>query len=231
MALANVAELLYQKGAKVLIVDFDLEAPGIDSYFNDIKDLYQYRGLIDLLLSYKEVYSLPDLDKKEIEESETIDESKNFPQFVEPLLNFVVKIHDKNEKGGCLDIITAGRRDRVHSFDYSKIVRLFDWNDFYDNWNAESFFEWFRRETEDLWDVVLIDSRTGITEIGGVCTHQLANVVVIFTAPNQQNLDGVLMLAKSLSNPDLLKRRQEGGIDLIFVPLKPMDPFIMKIFS
>ncbi len=35
MALANVAALLARWGKKVLIVDWDLEAPGIEKYFEE----------------------------------------------------------------------------------------------------------------------------------------------------------------------------------------------------
>ena len=75
MALANVAELLYQRGLKVLMVDFDLEAPGLERFFDvsnqDEKpekrnipevlyspnEVIDHRGVIDLLLSYKQSYS------------------------------------------------------------------------------------------------------------------------------------------------------------------------------
>ena len=40
MALSNVAALLSKWGKKVLIVDFDLEAPGIENYFK--KNAYHY---------------------------------------------------------------------------------------------------------------------------------------------------------------------------------------------
>ena len=33
MALANLAELYYQRGLRVLIIDFDLEAPGLERFF------------------------------------------------------------------------------------------------------------------------------------------------------------------------------------------------------
>src|ERR1700733_3452447 len=36
MALANVAVLLSQWGSRVLVVDWDLEAPGIERYFDDM---------------------------------------------------------------------------------------------------------------------------------------------------------------------------------------------------
>jgi MinD-like ATPase involved in chromosome partitioning or flagellar assembly len=41
MALANVAELFYQTGLKVLMIDWDLEAPGLERYFFPSKDLQE----------------------------------------------------------------------------------------------------------------------------------------------------------------------------------------------
>ena len=37
MALANVAFLLAQRGHRVLAIDWDLEAPGLERYFEEFK--------------------------------------------------------------------------------------------------------------------------------------------------------------------------------------------------
>jgi Mrp family chromosome partitioning ATPase len=64
MALANVAELFYKRGLRVLMVDFDLEAPGLERYFNtpDVasppEQVFRSRGVIDLLCSYQEMRKL-----------------------------------------------------------------------------------------------------------------------------------------------------------------------------
>ena len=64
MALANVAELLYNLGLKVLLIDFDLEAPGLERYFNSREavvspdEIEEKRGLIDLLVSYNTLRQL-----------------------------------------------------------------------------------------------------------------------------------------------------------------------------
>src|SRR5215510_11396219 len=58
MAMANVAEIMYQLGLKVLLIDFDLEAPGLERYFKvpeakrSADEIETSRGLIDLLVSY-----------------------------------------------------------------------------------------------------------------------------------------------------------------------------------
>jgi MinD-like ATPase involved in chromosome partitioning or flagellar assembly len=55
MALANIACLLALRGLNVLIVDFDLEAPGIDKYFQDLPAQESPNGgLLNLLWKIKE---------------------------------------------------------------------------------------------------------------------------------------------------------------------------------
>ena len=52
MALANIAVLLAQWRYKVLIADWDLEAPGLEYFFKDYLNLEavtQQTGIIDLL--------------------------------------------------------------------------------------------------------------------------------------------------------------------------------------
>ena len=72
MALANVAELFYRAGLKVLMIDWDLEAPGLERFFPiDYEDFYTKPGLMDLLLEYKRQMSEEDLS--------VMDESDELP--------------------------------------------------------------------------------------------------------------------------------------------------------
>ncbi len=60
MALANVAELFYRRGLRVVMIDWDLEAPGLENYFYSSPDELEHvrcqLGLIDLLQAYKRQY-------------------------------------------------------------------------------------------------------------------------------------------------------------------------------
>ena len=47
MAVANVANLLAANGSRVLVVDFDLEAPGLSSYEPFLGSVSE-RGIVDL---------------------------------------------------------------------------------------------------------------------------------------------------------------------------------------
>ncbi len=58
MAMANVGALLSIWGKKVLMIDWDLEAPGLENYFKEgqetfINDIRRKEGLIDLLIHRK----------------------------------------------------------------------------------------------------------------------------------------------------------------------------------
>ncbi len=259
MALANIAELLYSKGLRVLMIDFDLEAPGLEQYFYKkddplLKKVLAQRGIIDLLLSYRELRSLPfpqaspddEAEVKAYEEEEEEEEEEEspptddlpadeaFPYPVEPLDNFTYEIHPRSSQNpGELLLITAGRRvrevsasdDQPYQFTdefgaYADHVRAFGWDDFYLNWDGEQFFNWFYEKTLKRAEVVLIDSRTGVAEMSGVCTYQLADVVVMFVAPNNQNVDGTKKIAASLVNrEDLIKKRyKQRKLSVIFVP-------------
>jgi hypothetical protein len=59
-------------------------------------------------------------------------------------------------------------------------------------------------------DFLLVDSRTGITEIGGVATSLLADKVLCLVLPTLENLDGARTVLQSLKR----SRREGGGTDL-----------------
>jgi len=258
MALANIAELLYQKGLSVLMVDFDLEAPGLEQYFykasepegeQRLREIWTRRGVIDLLFSYKSLRSLHDSSlstslasgagttSKETPlvkiTANRDDGSEPFPFPKEPLANFITEINAPTHTNPArLSLMTAGKRSKerintetnekeiIDDFPrYADRVRSFAWDDFYLNWDGERFFEWFRNEVINSADVVLIDSRTGVAEMSGVCTYQLADIAVMFVASNNQNVEGTKKIAESLTSQELIREGRKGReLSLVFVP-------------
>lgn len=236
MALANVAQWLYTQGARVVTIDWDLEAPGLESFFyqsrEDLNDVRSKPGLVDMLLHYKEQFSRfarknPDLDNDQI--------CVAVLAKLEPLTRLLHAIHLPNpsrpESGPALWLLTAGIRSSDRFSEYAEAVQDFDWADFYDSFQGEAYFGWLRRQLapefdesgrlvrEGLADVVLIDSRTGVTEMGGVCTRQMADVVVAFCASNTQSLEGVVSMAKSFRREEILQANN-GRPDVILVPTR-----------
>lgn len=205
MALVNIAELFYQSGLKVLMIDWDLESPGLEHFFpHQTQAILETAGVIDLLQEYKEKWLTLDLNSK-----------KNiFP--AHNLKDFLIELHPNKNHPGQLWLLPAGKRDTNQFETYSRLVQNFDWADFYQNYAGEIYFEKLR-ELLATYDVVLIDSRTGVTEMGGVCTYQLADTVVMFCAGNNQNIQGTLRMAKNFADPDLTYLRHNRKLTTFLV--------------
>ena len=124
--------------------------------------------------------------------------------------------HDDGK--GRLWLLTPGRRSPEQMTNYINAVMNFDWQDFYENWAGEVYFDWFRRQCKQLAEVILIDSRTGITEMSGVCTYHLADVVALFCAPNHQNILGIETMLNNLLQPHLRDLRGGRPLKTLVVP-------------
>ncbi|MBN1874607.1 MAG: AAA family ATPase [Anaerolineae bacterium] len=208
MALANVAELFYQAGLRVLMVDWDLEAPGLERFFPsiDLEKTLDKPGVVDMLLHYKAQMA------QEVEENVTLE--------LESPAQYVIDIYPDQTRPNKLWLLTAGRRSSAHFTSYAQTVLSFDWQDFYKSWEGERYFDWLREQFESLADVILIDSRTGVTEMGGVCTYQLADAVVMFCATNQQNLEGTQRMAQNLTAPVVQKLRRGRSLNVLIIPAR-----------
>jgi len=69
---------------------------------------------------------------------------------------------------------------------YSVNVQTFDWRGFFSRNHA--FFPLLINYLEKTYDYVLIDSRTGLTDSGGICTSILPEVLVTVFTPTNQGL-------------------------------------------
>ena len=211
MALANVAELFYRSGMKVLMVDWDLEAPGLERFFPvDLEETLGKPGVIEMLLRYKE----------QMAQDLPISEDETAPLPLDRPDQFTVDVYPDATGKGRLWLLPAGRRSQEHFAEYAYAVRTFDWQDFYENWEGELYFEWLRQQFERIADVVLIDSRTGVTEIGGICTYQLADTVVMFCAANKQSLDGTHEMAQNFMDPRVQSVRRGRPLNFLIVPAR-----------
>ena len=218
MAMANVADILSRRGLRVLMIDFDLEAPGLEQFFHtNIEGVRRHPGLLDLLLSYKQSMSVA----HEGAAFKNVD-------------NFIVAIYEQLPGGGRLDLIPAGQRqDPEQLARYALALRTFDWQDFYYNWEGDLFFEWLRRSLGmPRYDLVLVDSRTGVTEMGGICGYQLADVMVMLCAPNNQNMQGTANMLRDFRSASVEGLRQGRALDIVVVParVEQRDPVLLDEF-
>ena len=284
MALANIGEAFHLRGLRVVMVDWDLEAPGLEAYFY-APDLERPRymaarahaGLIDLLVDYKQAFpefaerqagatarepamhqsgegrlavqrilsnadDLPDFLKELPEPPPS--ETQTFPEFVtalarkrecdadmarsslatSPLAPYLQCIHraDADRKNG-LFLLSAGARSGDRFGSYAVAVQDFDWSQFYALYEGGAYLKWLREQLKAIADVVLIDSRTGVTEMGGVCTRYMADAVLAFCAPNFQNVDGVVSVMSGVNRDQVLEVRDNRAVDILVVPTRIDD--------
>jgi len=164
MALVNIGVELARTGRRVLMVDFDLEAPGLET-FEALKPAESPLGVVDYVTEYLEADQAPDVSR------------------------FVYECPTVAQQGGALWVMPAGRRDAG----YARRLNAINWADLYDARDGYLMIE----DLKEQWrqhlapDYVLIDSRTGHTDAGGICTRQLPDAVVILFFPNDQNLAGL----------------------------------------
>lgn len=87
-----------------------------------------------------------------------------------------------------VSILTAGRRDAG----YLSRLQSIDWRDMFLKRRFGEYLETMRSEWLEKFDFVLLDSRTGYTDVGGICTIQLPDILVAVLTTNDQNLQGTL---------------------------------------
>ncbi len=188
MALVNAAVELANTGRRVLVVDFDLEAPGLDT-FDILHSKTQVPGIVDFVSEYIASGQAPEVDR------------------------FIGKSPDIGDKGGGLWIMPSGAHHKSYATHFSQI----DWGALYEQHDGYLLFE----DLKDQWkqaikpDYVLIDSRTGHTDTGGICTRQLPDAVAILFFPNEQNLRGLTKVVQDIRAEADGPRKKE--IELHFV--------------
>ncbi|HND32049.1 MAG TPA: AAA family ATPase, partial [Myxococcota bacterium] len=151
MAMANMAVLMALRGRRVLCVDWDLEAPGLHLYFKGEKARVG-PGSTGLL---------------DLVEALALDSGASWEAHVRPV---------KLAAPGKLDLLCAGVEDK----DYVPRLQKLNWEQLYTENGIGEAIERLRREWTERYDVVLVDSRTGISDIGGICTIQIPDILVMF---------------------------------------------------
>lgn len=191
MALANTAWILAANGKRVLAVDWDLEAPGLHRFFHPFLDpstLGATTGVIDLITEYAWAATNP---------AQRSDDWHRDYARIQP---HAVSLNPEAlgwqfPRGGTLDFVSAGRQNR----EYSATVSTFDWDNFYDRLGGGHFFDALRDDMKANYDYVLIDSRTGLSDIADICTVHLPDVLVDCFTLSDQSIDGAASVARQIA--------------------------------
>lgn len=180
--MANAARYLALLGKRVVAIDFDFEAPGLHYKLNighpgvRTGDVIPERGVVDYLLAAAEGGAPP-----------------------ERLLDYIVSVPLPHGCAGQLRLMPAGS---APSGEYWKHLAALQRQDLFmdpDGHAIAACLELKARIEEELeTDFLLIDSRTGITELAGVATTLLADKVVCLVLNNRENLTGARAVMRSL---------------------------------
>jgi tetratricopeptide (TPR) repeat protein len=191
MALANyachLAQLPAQKNGRILMIDWDLEAPGLHRYFpkyGEATSGERCRGVIDYFC---------DLNRKLAENP------ANYPRLAEA--NGFVELHgilslDDYVVPEVFDGVSRVDMMPAGLFDSKFVQRVgeFQWAEFFKKY--PHVFRAFQELIASRYTHCLIDSRTGLTDTSGICTMLMPEKLVAVFNPNVQSLDGILDLLK-----------------------------------
>ena len=189
---ANVAAYLcFKKGKKVLLWDWDFEAPGLHYFFEKKNEDVKNDGTIEMLENYVRLMrSNPKVEEKDIQflSSESIIHLKDGETV-------------KGNKGK-VDLLPGGNYNE--HFVYK--VNSFNWFEFYELLDGITYIEKVKEWVKSLnYDYILIDSRTGINDYSGICNIQLPDTNVIVTAANEQNIVGSKRIIDQILNSEYTK--------------------------
>ena len=189
MALANLAWVLASAGRRVLLIDWDLEAPGLHRYLRPFlvdPELKSTPGLIDY------VWDIVDQTLTPTQKREAFNETigTNFPS----LGDYAISVEWEFKGDGYIDFIPAGRQDEQ----YARRVNSFSWDNFYERLGGGRFLQHAREALRNNYEYILIDSRTGVSDTSGICTIQMPDLLVACFTLNHQSIRGVASIVKSI---------------------------------
>ncbi|WP_122460950.1 KGGVGR-motif variant AAA ATPase [Pseudomonas viridiflava] len=216
MSLANVAFLAALNKLKVLVMDWDMEAPGLAYYFRGLHDameakkLKNTRGLLDLCWEWSAVASSAQSGKDVNELFDKAGSGTLFRECVRPLISDTLF-----ESPVTLDYISAGSLTiGGEKLQYEDALSKFSWVSFFEDYAGGAMLEHLKQWSKKNYDLVLIDSRTGFADVAGICTMQLPDEVALCFVLNRQNIDGISRVAASI------RELREEEVVLRAVPMR-----------
>jgi CO dehydrogenase nickel-insertion accessory protein CooC1 len=205
MALANVAWIIASSGKRVLVVDWDLESPGLHKFFEPFLEESKVGatpGVIELINDYanEALNRAPRPDDWYLEFARVDRDA--------------VSLEWEFPGGGKLDFMSAGRQNR----DYSAAVCSLDWDNFYERLGGSRFFGALREDMKRNYDYVLIDSRTGLSDVADICTIELPDVLAVCFTLSNQSIEGAANVARQISD-----RYRDRNIRVLPLPMRIED--------
>jgi hypothetical protein len=207
LALANAAVYLSRLKQRVFAIDLDLEAPGLHhklalSPGGSLPPIEH--GIVDCIHAFVTDHQMP-----------------------EKLAPHTIPVPREEERDGPITLMPAGN---VLSANYWRHLARLNWHELFYSEAAEGvpfFLELKERiRAEFSPDLLLIDARTGITEVGGVATTLLPDQVVCLLLNNRENLEGAREVLRGLKRVSAQRNKAIGIVSVLSrIPggLRPID--------
>lgn len=185
-----------EQNERCLLIDFDLEAPGVDEFECMRPPDSKQPGLVEYIAHYLRTGEDP------------------------PLAEFTYAPRGKHGPV----VMRAGRRDRG----YQRFLGAMNWTHFYKHCDGAAFLDNLRiaAAAELGCRTVFVDSRTGHSEIAGVCTAHLADALVLVFQPSTAHADGLVQVVNALRERE---RREERFIPRFYVANKVPEIYDAEI--
>ncbi len=201
MALANMGFLAALNGKRVLLMDWDLEAPGLAYYFRgllgeeSLEQVMAAPGVLDVLCEWQTIVTEETDQTKLKAHGARFEQGEPFAACVRSLVDADLPLLPEN---ACLDLIGPGSK-QIHGKSFAATLANFSWDAFIGQHAGGFVLEQWRNWCKQHYDIVLIDSRTGLADSAGVCTMQMPDTVLLCFVLNQQNMDGIGTVAHSIA--------------------------------
>ena len=180
LLVANAARFLGMLGKRVVALDLDVEAPGLHYKLGRAPDLNSKPAFTGGAVPYLVA---------------TAKGAKNPP----PLEEHMMELAMPGGAAGWLRLMPAGPAPRREYWTALKQLRERLHFDDPSGKGLAALLDLHARIQEALKpDYLLIDSRTGVTELGGLATTALADCVVCLLVTNQESVDGTLAIVEAL---------------------------------
>jgi tetratricopeptide repeat protein/NB-ARC domain-containing protein/AAA domain-containing protein len=196
MALANVAWILAANGKRVLVVDWDLESPGLHKYFPPSvlkpEALQGTRGVVDIVREFEHA-AIERQNSQPVEwDREHVLRWHHENALVR---HHAIKLRWSFPGQGHIHFLSAG----LNNPDYSVAIASLDWDYFYQQLGGGLLFDAMRADMIRTYDYTLIDSRTGLSDVASICTLHLPDALVDCFTLNNQSIDGAAHVAQQVT--------------------------------
>lgn len=199
------------EGKNVVVLDFDFEAPGITNMFIDFEKEKYSEGVLDYIIE-KPILK----DKLNIKD-------------------FCIKVNNKvtlpiSEKKinllGDIRVFPASNMADENQENYMQKISRINFTSF--NKNRDNILTEFINEIDETIkpDIIFIDSRTGITDIGGISLNGLSDINICIFSNDKQNIEGMKILLQLFYDKESEENKSVIVQSLLRIP--PSSAYILR---